>query len=77
MFVSADSQTAAVASLLDVTAVAAVAGCSPRHIYRMADAGLMPAPVRLGALVRWRRTDLDEWVASGCHPVRAIRAARL
>jgi excisionase family DNA binding protein len=58
------------AQLLDVRAVAQLLNCSTRHIYRMADAGQMPPPVRIGALVRWRRTDLDAWLASGCKPVR-------
>ena len=52
--------------LLDVRAVAALLDCSRRHIYRLADAGRMPAPVRIGALVRWRRSDLDAWLAAGC-----------
>jgi len=57
-------------ALLDVRAVAALLDCSPRHVYRLADAGQMPPPVRLGALVRWRRQDLDDWMAAGCRPVR-------
>jgi predicted DNA-binding transcriptional regulator AlpA len=39
-------------------------------VYRLADAGRMPPPVRLGALIRWRWADLDTWLASGCRPVR-------
>jgi excisionase family DNA binding protein len=61
---------AALAALLDVKAVAALLGCSPRHIYRLADAGHMPPPVRLGALVRWRRQEIDAWLAGGCKPCR-------
>ena len=58
------------AALLDVRAVAALLGCSTRHVYRLADAGHMPPPVRLGALVRWRRQDIDAWLATGCKPIR-------
>jgi excisionase family DNA binding protein len=58
------------APLLDVRAVAAILGCSARHVRRLADGGEMPQPVRLGALVRWRRQDLNAWIASGCKPVR-------
>ncbi len=57
------------AALLDVRAVAALLDCSPRHVYRLADAGQIPPPVRLGSLVRWRRQDLDAWLAGGCRPV--------
>jgi excisionase family DNA binding protein len=67
----AEAQTAA---LLDVRAVAAVLGCSTRHVSRMADAGRMPPPVKLGALVRWPRETIDDWIASGCKPVRAADA---
>jgi excisionase family DNA binding protein len=58
------------AALLDVRAVAQLLDCSPRHVYRLSDAGRMPPPVRLGALVRWRRDALDAWIASGCKQVR-------
>ena len=54
-------------ALLDVRAVAQLLGCSARHVYRLADAERMPSPVRLGTLVRWRRSDLDDWLAAGCH----------
>jgi excisionase family DNA binding protein len=58
------------ALLLDVRTVARMLGCSCRHIYRMADAGRMPPPVRLGAAVRFRRSDLIEWIRDGCPAIR-------
>ena len=57
------------AELLDVKAVATLLHCSPRHVYRLSDAGRMPRPVKLGALVRWRRSELQVWIDSGCEPV--------
>lgn len=54
------------AALLDVKAVAALLGCSTRHIFRLADAGQMPAPVKLGSLVRWPRGAVEAWIAAGC-----------
>lgn len=63
------------AALLDVNEVAALLACSPRHVYRMADAGKMPRPLRLGALVRWDRASLSAWIAGGCKPVRTARGA--
>lgn len=60
-------QSAAVAELLDVRAVAALLGaCSTRHVFRLADAGRMPKPIKLGGLVRWRRAEVLEWIAAGC-----------
>ena len=68
-------QQAEPASLLDVGAVANLLDCSRRHVYRMCDSGKMPRPVRLGALIRWRRRELETWIAGGCLPVRAARGA--
>lgn len=57
------------AELLDVKDVAALLGrCSPRHVRRLADSGRMPRPLRVGTLIRWRRADLDDWIAAGCPP---------
>lgn len=56
----------ATAELLDVRAVATLCGCSARHVARLADAGDMPAPRKLGRLLRWARRELTAWVAAGC-----------
>jgi excisionase family DNA binding protein len=58
------------AALIDVRAVAVLLGCSTRHVYRLTDAERMPAPVRLGALIRWRRAEIEEWIAAGCPSTR-------
>jgi excisionase family DNA binding protein len=67
---SAPRDSAAPSALLDVQQVAALLNCSSRHIYRLSDAGRMPPPVRLGALVRWSRSSIEEWLRDGCQPVR-------
>jgi excisionase family DNA binding protein len=54
------------AKLLDVQAVAEMLGCSPRHVYRLSDAGRMPSPVKLGALVRWSAAAVRDWIDQGC-----------
>ncbi len=69
---SGDSPTA----LIDVGAVAQLCCCSTRTVYRLADAGRLPRPVKLGALVRWRRAEIDEWLAAGCPPVRTAKGGR-
>ena len=64
------------AKLLDVQAVAEMLVCSARHVYRLSDSGRMPAPVKLGTLVRWRRstgdprTGLQDWIDAGCPSCR-------
>jgi excisionase family DNA binding protein len=52
--------------LVNVREVARLLNCSTRHVFRLTDAGHLPSPVRLGALVRWRKTDVDQWIAGGC-----------
>ena len=45
-------------------------GCSARHVRRLADAGRMPRPIKLGSLVRWPRSVIEQWIADGCPNVR-------
>lgn len=68
-------QPADAAELLDVRAVAGLLNVSSRTVYRLADAGRMPRPVKLGQLVRWRRAELAEWLNAGCPTVRTTRGA--
>ena len=62
--------TAAAPLLLDVAGVAGALTCSERHVRRLADAGRMPRPVRLGTLIRWNRVEIERWIAAGCPEAR-------
>ena len=53
-------------ALIDVGHVAALLGCSTKHVFRLVDQGAMPAPVKLGGLVRWNRKSVLDWIESGC-----------
>ena len=64
------------AKLLDVRMVASMLGCAPRTVYRLSDAGRMPRPLKLGALCRWSRAAIEEWIAAGCSPVRHVTKAK-
>lgn len=59
--------------LLDVQSLASLLDCSTRHCYRLADGGRMPRPLKLGALVRWRASEIREWIAAGCPSVRSMK----
>jgi hypothetical protein len=50
--------------------VGRILGCSWRHVLRLADQGLMPWGIKLGALRRWDSTDLERWITTGCKAVR-------
>lgn len=52
--------------LLDVNAVAALIGASPRTVRRLADWGRMPRPILLGRMVRWQRSVIEGWIQDGC-----------
>ncbi len=51
--------------LLDARAAAALLGVSTRTVWRMRDAGVCPAPLKILGAVRWRRRELLEWLDAG------------
>lgn len=67
---SSSHSSSRAATLLDVREVAAMLGCSPRHVYRLAGAGRMPKQLRLGGLVRWNRIAVEKWISDGCPIIR-------
>lgn len=52
--------------LISVDVLASMIGLSPRTVWRQLSAGRIPTPLRIGANVRWRRSDIVDWIASGC-----------
>lgn len=68
-FAGGESATCERPELLTVTQVGRLLNCSPRHVYRLADCGKLPRPIRLGHLIRWSRTSIAAWVNAGCPTV--------
>jgi excisionase family DNA binding protein len=60
--------------MYDAATLAKLLHVSTRTLYRLADAGKMPRPIKLGALVRWPRQAIVEWIAGGCRPCRDVPA---
>ena len=56
--------------LLTASESAEMAGVAKRSWWRYVSSGKAPAPVRLGGAVRWRRSELAEWIQAGCPRVR-------
>jgi len=54
------------ARLVDVVAVAERLSVSTRAIWKWQACGRLPVPVRVGRSVRWRSSDIDEWIERGC-----------
>ena len=63
-------------ALMDVEAVASLLSCSRRHVYRQSEAGRIPPPVKIGALTRWRYSELAQWLGNGCPFVSERGAAQ-
>ena len=55
--------------LLSAGDVARLLGCGVRSIWRWSDSGLLPRPLALGRLKRWRRNEIERWAENGCRPV--------
>lgn len=61
---SAAPTTAATPSLLQsADEVATDLDCCRRHVIRLSEAGSFPKPLKLGRLLRWRRVDVESFVA--------------
>lgn len=58
--------------LWDVKAVAFGCDISTRQVWRLRDAGAMPAPLKLGdgRCLRWDAATIQEWIIAGCPNVR-------
>jgi excisionase family DNA binding protein len=39
---------------------------SLRQVWRLKAKGDLPKPVSIGRNVRWRRSDIEEWIKAGC-----------
>ena len=52
--------------LLDVKDVARLLKIGERTVHRFRDMGTMPAPIKLGRLIRWPRKVIQEWIEQGC-----------
>lgn len=59
--------------LLRPDEAAQMLGVSRATLWRWSADGKLPAPVRVGAVTRWRSADLAAWVATGCVPLDGIR----
>lgn len=56
--------------LLNVEQVAEMLNCSTRTVRRLAETGKMPRSLKLGALLRWKRVAIQEWIEAGCPAMR-------
>jgi predicted DNA-binding transcriptional regulator AlpA len=62
--------------LLGIPEVAGACGVSPRSVRRYFESGRMPRPVKVSGLIRWRKSDIEAWLADGCRPPAESRTPR-
>ena len=53
-------------AMVDVKEAARLCCFSESMIYKLKRAGKMPPPIKIGALMRWKRRELLEWIEAGC-----------
>lgn len=57
--------------LVNARELAKLLSISERTLYRLKSTGELPSPVVLGGSVRWRLTEIRQWIAKGCpRPVK-------
>lgn len=56
--------------MMSVHDVAKTLNCSSRTVYRLADSGRLPRPVKIGSLVRWPEGQISNWINQGCPRVQ-------
>jgi prophage regulatory protein len=60
--------------LLDLVEVAKLLRVSQRALWGWAKAGEFPAPIQLGRLRRWRREDVNQWLADQAAAAQVVAA---
>ena len=57
--------------LVNARELAKILSVSERTLYRLKSTGELPTPVVLGGSVRWRLSEIRQWIANGCpRPVK-------
>ena len=56
--------------LLSAAELARLLGVSRSTVWTWHSSGKIPLPVRIGGTTRWRRREIEAWIATGC-PARA------
>lgn len=60
------NKTNPLGELLTAKTLAEILSTSVRSIWRYRSSGLLPEPVTIAGAIRWRRSDIEKWIAMGC-----------
>lgn len=67
-----DATTTTTDTLLTRSDLARITSLDPNTVEKLAAEGRLPKPIDLGTgrkALRWRKSDIDRWIAEGCQPV--------
>jgi predicted DNA-binding transcriptional regulator AlpA len=65
---------------VNLLTIADVSQCCRMHrstIDRMIRLKLMPLPIHIGKMRRWRSNDIQEWIAAGCPAPPTVKKSRM
>ncbi len=62
--------------MMSVADIAYRLNCSARTVWRLRDRGLMPQPIKLGKLIRWKAETIERWIAEDCPVPQATPASK-
>ena len=54
--------------LLSARELGALLGVNRSTIWTWHSSGRIPLPVKIAGTTRWRKTEIEEWIAAGCPP---------
>jgi len=52
--------------LLTAKSLAGIMSTSVRSIWRYRSSGHLPETVKIAGAIRWRRSDIEQWIMMGC-----------
>ena len=59
-------ETIQTCQLLSAKALATMLSTSVRSVWRYRSSGRLPKTVQIAGAIRWRKTDIEHWIAIGC-----------
>lgn len=62
--------------LLTDAEIATLIKVSRRQVWKLLAMGRLPEPIRIGRSVRWKKTDIEAWIANGCRVESQGKAVR-
>lgn len=62
--------------LISARELAKLLSTSVRSIWRYRSSGRLPETVKIAGAIRWRRSDIEQWVSMGCLDRRTFESLR-